>query len=60
MRFKELQEPDFVPATGPGIFWRPSNFLRVFKQIFVAKMKKTSVIMSQKLLLRLCICEQKK
>ena len=36
---------------GPGFFYKG-----VFKQIFVAKMKKTLVAMSQKLLYRLCIC----
>ena len=56
---QELQEPDFMfLAMGPGSIQRGQNFFRkkYLSNFFVAKMKKKVVIMSQKLLRKLCIC----
>ena len=49
----EFQEPDFmILITGSGIILGGPNFLKkkCLRKCFVAKMKKTLVIMSQKLL----------
>ena len=56
---KELQEPDFIfLAAGPGSILGSQNFFKkkYLSKFFVAKMKKTLIIMSQKLLCRLCVC----
>ena len=54
---QKLQERDFrISAMSPGSFLVGEFFNKYLGKCFVVKMKKTLVIMSQKLLYWLCIC----